>query len=314
MDNLSLTDQSGLQSTLENAQAELNAALSDSFDTPRAMRVIGELIKDTNIYINTHKASIDVSEIEKVARWVTKIVGILGLDANASPPYDGIGWVASPLNGGVNPNEAIEPYAEVLQNVRQAVEKLQIHSEVLDALVKLDADAEFSSLISTGVNDIEALSMPYLRTVSRMRDELRRLAPTSPAKKQILSLSDKVRDEDLTNLGVYLDDRPDGQPSLIKFVPKVELIAQREEKASKEREKAAQKEAARQARERQEEERKSKAKVSPLEMFKGDERFSEWDEEGMPTKMKSGEEVPKSQLKKLRKDWEKQKKLWEEFK
>jgi len=122
-----------------------------------------------------------------------------------------------------------------------------------------------------------------------------------------------MRDEDLTNLGVYLDDRPDGQPSLIKFVPKANLIAQREEKAAKEREKVAQKEAARLAREKQEEERKEKAKVSPVDMYKGDERFSEWDEEGMPVKMKSGEEVPKSQLKKLRKDWEKQKKLWEEY-
>jgi cysteinyl-tRNA synthetase len=315
-DNLgkfSLSDNDGLQSALENAETELRNAISDSFDTPKAMRVIYELIRDANIYINTHKADIDVRELEKVARWVTKIVGILGLDANARPPYDGLGWAATPLNGDINHKEAIAPYSEVYRNVRAEIETLQVHSEALDALMNFDVDAEFFSLVSTGANDIETISMPYLRTVSRMRDELRRLAPTSPSKKQILSLSDRIRDEDLTNLGVYLDDRPDGQPSLVKFVPKVDLIAQREEKAAKEREKVAQKAAARLARERQEEERKEKAKVSPMDMYKGDERFSEWDEEGMPVKMKSGEEVPKSQLKKLRKDWEKQKKLWEEY-
>jgi cysteinyl-tRNA synthetase len=298
---------------LETAEIELKNALSDSFDTPKAMRVIYELIRDANIYINTHKADIEVRELEKVARWVTKIVGILGLDANARPPYDGLGWAATPLNGAINPQEAIAPYSEVYRNVRAEIEKFRVHSEALDALVNFDVDAEFSSIISTGANDIEAISMPYLRTISRMRDELRRLAPTSPSKKQILSLSDRIRDEDLTNLGVYLDDRPDGQPSLIKFIPKADLIAQREEKIAKEREKIAQKEAARLAREKQEEEKKEKAKVSPMDMYKGDERFSEWDDEGMPVKMKSGEEVPKSQLKKLRKDWERQKKLWEEY-
>jgi cysteinyl-tRNA synthetase len=277
------------------------------------MKVIYKLIGDANIYINTHKADINVRELENAARWVTKIVGILGLDANANPPYEGLGWAPITLNGTINPKEAIAPYSEVYQNLRAEIENLQVHSEALDALVNFDVDAEFTSLVSTGANDIETISLPYLRTVSRMRDELRRLAPTSPAKKQILSLSDRIRDEDLTNLGVYLDDRPDGQPSLIKFIPKADLIAQREEKAVKEREKNAQKEAARIAREKLEEERKEKAKVSPMDMFKDDDRFSEWDNEGMPLKMKSGDEVPKSQLKKLRKDWEKQKKLWEEF-
>lgn len=298
---------------MKNAEEELKTALSDSFDTPRAMRAIYKLIGDANIYINTHKADIEVRELEKVARWVTKIVGILGLDANATPPYEGLGWAPTPLNSTVNPQEAIAPYSEVYQNVRAEIEKLQVHSKALDALVNIDVNAEFTSVISTGANDIETISMPYLRTVSRMRDELRRLAPASPSKNQILALSDRIRDEDLTNLGVYLDDRPDGQPSLIKFVPKADLIAQREEKAAKEREKVAQKEAARLAREKLEEERKEKAKISPVDMFKGDERFSVWDEEGIPVKMKGGEEVPKSQLKKLRKDWDKQKKLWEEY-
>jgi cysteinyl-tRNA synthetase len=313
INKLSLTDATSLQKTLENAQEELKNALSDSFDTPKAMKVIYELIKDANIYINTHKASIDTKELEQVAKWVTKIVGIFGLDANARPPYEGLGWAASTTNGISDPKEAVAPYADVYREVLKEIEALQVRYEALDAILQSDVDAEFSSIVSTGANDIETISMPYLRNISRMRDELRRLAPSSTSKKQILSLSDKIRDQDLTNLGVYLDDRPDGQPSLIKFVPKAELIAQREEKAAKEQEKAAQKEAARLAREKLEEEKKAKAKVSPMDMFKSDDRFSEWDGEGMPTKMKGGDEVPKSQLKKLRKDWERQKKLWEEY-
>lgn len=308
---LTLED-SSLPRSLESAKEELRSALEDSFDTPRAMRVIYDLIKESNIYINTHKSNVDVQELKRVARWVTQIVGIFGLDANAKAPYDGLGWAtASGLIA--HPKEAVQPYSQVFSSVKAEVQTLDVHSEALNGLLSADVDAEFDTIVSAGSNDIEALALPYLRAVSRVRDELRRLAPSSPSKKAILSLSDRIRDDHLTNIGVYLDDRPDGQSSLIKFVPATELIAAREEKAAKEREKLAQKEAARIAKEKADAERAEKAKLSPTDMFKSDDRYSAWDEEGMPIKLKSGEEVPKSQLKKLRKDWERQKKAHEEW-
>jgi len=52
--------------------------------------------------------------------------------------------------------------------------------------------------------------------------------------------------------------------------------------------------------------------VSPLEMFRTQtDLFSQFDEEGMPTHDAAGEKISKSAYKKLRKDWEKQKKLFE---
>jgi cysteinyl-tRNA synthetase len=301
----------GLPETLEKAQSEVKTALSDSFDTPRAMRAISELIKEANIHINTHKSDIDVRGLESIGRWITKMVGIFGLDANASPPYEGLGWASSAANSHLTPKEIVAPYATIYESVRSSVQSLNIHSEVLDKLLVVDVDAEFASLKSSNP---EELAMPYLRAVSRTRDELRKVAPTSPSKKEILSLSDKIRDVDLTNLGVYLDDRPDDQPSLIKFVPASELLAQREEKLAKERERIAGKEKARLERERIEKEKEQKAMVSHLEMFKGDEKWSAWDEDGLPTKTKDGEDVPKSAAKKLRKEWERQKKVHEEWK
>ena len=303
-----------LQATLEEAQAEMQSALTDSFDTPRAMRCIDKLIKDFNIHDVTHKANMDVRGLESIARWITKMVGIFGLDANATPPYSGIGWASTLANSNLSPAEIAAPYAEVLKTVKAEVVSLNLHSEVLDKLLATDVDSEFGSLVSSNTADPEALALPYLRTISRIRDELRNLAPTSPSKKAILTLSDQIRDADLLNLGVYLDDRPDNQPALIKFIPASELLAQKEEKAAKEREKAAQKETARLAREKLEAEKAEKAKLSHLEMFRSDERFGEWDEEGMPVKTSEGEDVPKSQLKKLRKDWERQKKAHEEWK
>ncbi|KAG6216310.1 hypothetical protein E4U34_005195 [Claviceps purpurea] len=318
MKNLSISkDDSpavGLLADLEQAKKDLEAALTNSFDTPRAMLVILRLVNTANIYVKENK-DFDLSHIEAVARWITKIVGIFGLDSNASPPYDGLGW-ASPIAADVDPKKAVLPYSEVLKTIKAEVATLSLSSETLSALLSHDPAPDFESTASSGTRDIELLSFPYLRLVSQIRDELRRLVPsqTSDTKRALLTMTDRIRDADLTNLGVYLDDRPDGQPSLIKFIPAEELIRAREEKAAREAEKAAKKEEARLAREKAEQEAREKAKVRPEDMFKEDERYGAWDEAGLPTKMKDGSDVPKSQAKSLKKMWEKQRKAHEELK
>lgn len=276
------------------------------------MRAINELIKETNIHISTHKSDFDFRGVEAIGRWITKLVGIFGLDANAKSPYEGLGWTSA-IASNTSPEESVKPFEQVLDKTRSSVHGLSLQSPVLDQLLALDVNAQVSSLLAQGSLDPEEISLPYIRAVSRIRDEIRKLAPESPSKKEILAMSDQIRDEDLTNLGVYLDDRSDGQAALIKFIPKAELLAAKEEKASKEREKVAQKEAARLAREKLEAEKAEKAKLSHQDMFK-DDRFSAWDDDGLPTKTKEGEDVPKSALKKLKKDWERQKKSHEEWK
>jgi cysteinyl-tRNA synthetase len=48
-------------------------------------------------------------------------------------------------------------------------------------------------------------------------------------------------------------------------------------------------------------------------MFRTDE-FGAWDAEGVPTKLKGGEDVPKSRRKKLEKDWKAQNAAHEKWK
>lgn len=61
------------------------------------------------------------------------------------------------------------------------------------------------------------------------------------------------------------------------------------------------------AREKEAAEKAAKGKISPLEMFKTD-AYSAWDEDGLPLKDAKGEEITKSQKKKLKKEWDRQKK------
>jgi cysteinyl-tRNA synthetase len=306
----------GLLVDLEQAKKDVNAALANSFDTPQVMRVIADIIRKANIQIGAPNGNLELAAVESIARWVTKIVGILGLDSNASPPYEGLGWASAAALVDVDPTTAVRPYQTAYNAILSDAKGLDLPaSETTTSLLSQSPGPEFDSLVEAGVRDPEQLGLPYLRATSKLRDELRRLAPlaTPELKKSILTLSDRIRDFDLTNIGVYLDDRPDGQPSLIKFIPAAELIAARDEKAEKEAKKARAKEEARVAREKAEAEKWEKAKVAPQQMFKGDERYSEWDAEGMPTKMKDGSEVPKTQIKKLKKEWDRQKKVHGEY-
>lgn len=316
------------------------------------MQVILRLVRDANIYMNDKTAEPSLQVLESVARWVTKIVGILGLDAGAQPPYTGLGWAAAASTAHLDPRSAVQPYAAAYATVKADVQALNLSEPSLQTLLAEQApDAEFEALEEAGERDVERLALPYLRATSRLRDALRALvgaAALEPAAKQaVLVLSDRIRDYDLTDLGVQLDDQTD-KPSLIKFVPAAKLVAAREEKAALLAEKARAKEEgelqslrlhhatshpqhvatrsylsdrftdvdnhiARKAREKAEEEKWAKAKVAPQDMFKGDAKYAEWDADGLPTRLADGGEVPKSQGKKLRKDWERQKKLHDEY-
>ncbi|RWA12818.1 hypothetical protein EKO27_g2286 [Xylaria grammica] len=319
VEGLSITENKpaeGLLADLEQAKKDVDAALSNSFDTPQVMRAIADIIRKANINIGAPNGSLELSAIESIARWITKIVGILGLDANANAPYEGLGWASAAVSANVDPAIAVQPYEAVYDSVLSDAKSLSLPaSETLTGLLSQSPGLEFGSLVEAGIRDPEQLGLPYIRATSKLRDELRRIVPsaTPELKASILELSDRIRDFDLTNIGVYLDDRPDGQPSLIKFIPAAELIAAREEKAAKDAEKAKAKEEARLAREKAEAEKWEKAKTAPQEMFKNDERYSEWDSEGLPTKLKDGSEVPKAQLKKLKKEWDRQKKVHGEY-
>ena len=119
-----------------------------------------------------------------------------------------------------------------------------------------------------------------------------------------MSLCDRLRDSSLLDLGIYLEDR-DGLPALIRPVSR-EMIRTRAEIAEKARQKQAEKERM----EREALEKAEKGNLSHKEMFRTTE-FSEWDSDGMPTKDASGEPLARSKGKKVKKEWERQKRLHE---
>ncbi|KAI8988022.1 cysteinyl-tRNA synthetase [Mycotypha africana] len=174
------------------------------------------------------------------------------------------------------------------------------------------ADIGLGNVAGQASGNVEEILMPYLEALSTFRDQVRIGARNKVDHKDFLKLCDSLRDEQMVELGVSLDDQEDGT-ALVKLVPREELIQAREKKLAIAREKEAKKAAAAAEREKKRLERLEKGKVPPQELFKNLEEFSKFDENGFPTHTKDGEEVTKSRKKKLQKEYDMQKKLHEEY-
>ena len=88
-----------------------------------------------------------------------------------------------------------------------------------------------------------------------------------------------------------------------KFQDKETILAERQKKEFEKMEKERKKEEDKLRLKLEEEE---KMKLNPKEMFLGKKEYSEWDEQGIPTKNAAGKEVSGKARDKLLKVWEKQ--------
>ncbi|KAJ2720455.1 cysteinyl-tRNA synthetase [Coemansia sp. Benny D115] len=166
-----------------------------------------------------------------------------------------------------------------------------------------------------GSADRESVLMPVASVLSDFRDTVREIALSGGDKKALLELCDRVRDKDLPDLGIVIDDHGDGR-ALVKFADPEEIRRERAARQAEEDAKRAKKEAQARAAEEKRLEKLAKGKLAPVDLFRTPEMlelYSEWNEQGMPTKDKAGEDLPKSKLKKLEKLYAAQEKLHAEY-
>ena len=283
---------SSLAVALKEAQDKVHDALGDSFNTPLAMTAISELITTYNTLEN--------GDIEPTARWITSMVNIFGLNGKEGPDSKTIGWA------GVDIPEEAKPYVYPLSSIR---DELRQAARFKDALTD-DSIQDIIKSKSPPENGTIAVNK-YAAVFSRFISEVSALSSSDSLSKDLLSLSDKLRDSYLWDLGIYLEDR-EGQPALVRPLTK-SLIDARDEKVKRAQQKEDEKRRKEEEKRLVQEEKDKKASQSHLEIFKTEE-FSEWDDEGMPTKDKEGKEIAKSRVKKLRKDWDRQKRAYEAWK
>lgn len=280
-----------MQNALEKASGKAFDALCDSFNTPAVMNTVSELI----LTYNSEKRLIGSETTRSIAQWVTSIVNSFGLNGSASPEDTKIGWTGIDI-----PDEA-KPYLSTLSKLR---DDLRQQARASDGLT-----VEKLQQISESANKIpdhpEADSNPFGKILRNFQSETFSLQDPSALSENVLSLCDRVRNIDLWDLGIYLEDREGAQPALIRPV----TTALRQARAERE-ERDQRKEKARKDKERDVAAEADKGRLSHLQMFKTED-FSEWDQDGLPVKDKEGREIAKNRGKKLRKEWERQKKLHE---
>ncbi|ERE81063.1 cysteinyl-tRNA synthetase, cytoplasmic [Cricetulus griseus] len=160
--------------------------------------------------------------------------------------------------------------------------------------------------------NLESTIMPYLQILSEFREGVRKIAREKKVL-EVLQLSDALRDDILPELGVRFEDH-EGLPTVVKLVDRDTLLKEKEEKKRAEEEKRRKKEEAARRKQEQEAAKLAKMKIAPSEMFLSEtDKYSKFDENGLPTHDTEGKELSKGQVKKLKKVFEAQEKLYKEY-
>ena len=292
-----LSDQEVLDS-LQKAKDDFHIAMCDSFNTPAAMRVISSLI----VKVNSADHLAD-DTLLSIARWVTRMVTIFGLDADGDlRDTKRIGW-----SGVMIPNFAV-PFIYPLSHLRDTIRQ-QARSTLNHENIALLADKARAEMMQNAT-DVDSSSQPFRDVFEHFHRDIKSLVNSKASAKDFLTLCDQVRDTQLPELGIYIEDRPD-LPALVRPLDRT-LAAALEERKATTAAKSLKAQERRDAEENRKKQLEEKAKLSHVNMFRNAE-YLEWDEQGIPIRDKSGKEVTKSQRKKLVKDWERQKKLHEGY-
>ncbi|CAK4031000.1 related to cysteinyl-tRNA synthetase [Lecanosticta acicola] len=276
-----------LEKEFESSKQKLDEALRDSFDTPRAMRIISELV-------TTYNSASYVSDETSIAigKWITEILVMFGLDANYREGQ--MGW------SGIEIPEVAKPFIYAVSELRDKIRSAAIKGNFdLAALGRLDEK-----------DTVYGDDQPYAKVLAGFQRKVVELYTKNAPAKDYLAACDDLRDDKLWSLGIYLEDR-EGRHALVRPLS-ASLRKERADREANAKAKAAAKEKAKADAEKAETERLEKGRLSHLDMYRTSE-YSEWDSEGLPTKDAAGNEVAKSKTKKLKKDWERQKKLHEAF-
>ena len=302
------TDQEGslagqaLLNALERTKKETLDALCNSFDTPIVMRAISDLISDYNIAYNNRDPPPTAHATKEIAEWVTFIVNTFGLNGTTTADDPTIGW------SGIDVPEDAKPILTNLSKKRDGLRR-RAKSKTRGISKQDLAPVPYPERpLTEAQSQREA---PFREVLERFNKSLKELNDSQSLAKDVLQLSDRLRDVDLWERDVYLEDRDGDLPALIRPVTR-ELRASKQAKEIAAQEKQREKEQREQNKKKEETSKADKGKQDHMTMFRTEE-YSAWDVDGIPTNDKDGEEITKSRRKKLTKDWERQKKLHEAY-
>ncbi|KAI3389179.1 hypothetical protein SNEBB_009733 [Seison nebaliae] len=165
----------------------------------------------------------------------------------------------------------------------------------------------FSSSKSTEQSSTSDCMYPTAFALGKFRESIRNIAKKN--QEELLKECDLLRDDVLPSLGIVLEDKSltTGSSFVIKLKDPEEILKENEAKKQAEIEKKL-------AQIKLKEEKDKQNSVNPKTMFLSmTDKYSEFDENGLPSKLVNGEKISESQLKKLKKQQNLQLKRFEKF-
>lgn len=212
--------------------------------------------------------------------------------------------------------------AVAMQNLRELVSHANAYVSTVKAAVDIQLVKRIEEYISKMFNifglpeskdDVSQEGKAVVYTLSDFRDKVRSSAREHKLP-ELLEACDRLRNDVLPELGISLEDRPDG-PALVKFVDKEILMEERRKELEIQEEKRRKKAEAQRKAAEQQAARDAKKRIPPSELFRSDPKYTQFDELGMPTHEKDdkGEEkaVSGKQRKKLQKLYDAQVAIYE---
>ncbi|KAG8529668.1 uncharacterized protein KY384_005149 [Bacidia gigantensis] len=278
-----------LEVSFQQAKEKVHNALADSFHTRIVMSSILELI--TKWYSAGSNVQPLVSH--RIARWITAIVNMFGLNGTARPTDVSLGWSG----------------LDVSENARPALVAISSLRDEIRGKAKNEGDltlADIHDAVATSKQQSSVLrpDQPFADVMEFFQTSLESIVDEAGLQLRVLRIADEIRDKALFDRDIDLEDQDGNKPALIKPLTK----EKREERKAKE-ERELQKAKAKRQREAEAAQRKDQGRLKPSDMFKVGaylDQFREWDAAGLPTKDKEGNELAKSRTKKLKKEWEAQ--------
>ncbi|KAG2442848.1 hypothetical protein HXX76_002927 [Chlamydomonas incerta] len=221
------TEDFDLNNRILATQAAVDAALRDNINTPAVMDALSDLIKAVNKYLadKSEPGAARALLLRKAAAFVTRILSVFGI---VDGPSDRLGFTETSSSASSN-DAAAARYLDALAAFRDEVRGLakakaaaaelvaavgQLREGVLGGMgVKVESGASDRSSWSAAdpANRPGATSTSYIDTVVAFADQVQSLASSSAAPGDVLAACDQLRDTTLVDLGVRLEDRPDGK-------------------------------------------------------------------------------------------------------
>lgn len=281
--------ESKLLASLKSAEEAVDNAFKDNFNTIKVIDSVSKLIGEAaESYAALPEAVLE--PVNKVAAFVAMTLKKVGVEDLDKVPPNEAAWVP-----------ALDAFASLRHEVRQLA-KEKTPAETLVAVVKKHTPA-VAKAEAAGLTECARIFQAFAADLTAAASA----AGSGDVDAAVLrQRCDQVRDVDFVSLGVRLEDR------LTDFVWMFEDSAVLKREAEEKAEKAA---AAGRAKlenkltqKRTELKVAEKASIVPAELFKSTGLYSDFDENGVPAKLASGEDVSAKKKKDLAKELEKHKK------